>query len=298
LNELLSAKLRNEPFDAVLILDIDARMEPDFLRRVAAHLRLGAHAIQAAQLSKINDESEVMYISHAAQALSQMMQQARSALGLTAILAGTGMVFSRQALEQLNWQTSVGRRLSDDGELNMRCLLHDIHVIYGADLLLRNDLPASAREVRLQRRRWNQAYISLGPIYALPLLRKVARGSWRVLEAFFALALLPSCSLSFLIAGIGLILLDFWTVADPSLIPYTATLLVLWMAHGFYYISALKTLGCDLRQEDFKTLPRFMAMRALGVLEGAWLACRRDPGKRSIPSEHKDEQKEKQEVLL
>ncbi len=284
INELLSERLRGELFDALLILDIDARVAPDFLRRVAAHLMRGAHAIQGAPASKNADASGTARLSHAGQALSQMVQAGRSALGLSAILSGTGMIFTRESLERLEWQTSTGSHLSDDGELNLRCLLKGIHVVYGADLELRNDLPVDAQAVRLQRRRWNAAYVELAFPYLGPLMRKALRGHWRVVEGFFNLALLPPSSLAFAAGGLATLIL----MLTPRRV-WGLTVAVLWALHGLYYLVALRRLGCRISARELRQLPAFLGARALGLIEGAILALRADPGRRAMPAVHPGE---------
>src|SRR4029077_17842875 len=85
LNEAL-AGLRHECWDALVILDVDARGHEHFLTRVSAYLRRGAAAIQAVPVSKNAAASVVSRLAHLGQRLSQLIQTGRSALGLSAIL--------------------------------------------------------------------------------------------------------------------------------------------------------------------------------------------------------------------
>jgi cellulose synthase/poly-beta-1,6-N-acetylglucosamine synthase-like glycosyltransferase len=287
LNDLMQ-QLRHEPFDAMLALDIDARLDPLFFKRTADHLRRGEDVIQCAPLSKNPGETVVARISDAAQALANMMQIGRTALGLSSILSGTGMVFSRESLQKLQWQTSTGRHISDDGELNLRCLLNEIPVFYGADLILRNDLPTDTRAVRLQRRRWNAGYVELIPSYIGPLLRKALRGDWRVFEGVFTFFILPSCSLSFVIGGLMTVVLGLACLRTHALYGWWLAIMALWILHAVYYVWALRLVGCLFTPREFIRLPAFLLMRAVAIIEGALLACHPNPGHKAAPAAHKE----------
>lgn len=297
INELLENRLKREPWDALLILDIDARLEPHFFRRVAAYLQAGAQAIQCAPASKNAGASAEARISHSAQLLSQLVQRGRSALGLSAILSGNCMVFSRASVEKLSWRTSTGRHNSDDGELNFRCHLNDIPVAYGSDLGLLNDLPTDARSVRLQRRRWFVAYIEALP-YVGPLLRKALTGNLKALEGLFTLVFLPGCSLLFVLGALGTGALSLASLSHPRLGVWAAALAGLWALHILYYFTALQTVGGFLRREDFKRLPIYLGMRFVALWEGAVLGSRRDPGRHSIPSAHPEDAAQRDEERL
>ena len=58
-------------------------------------------------MSKNLQASVVARISHAAQELSRMIQIGRTELGLSAVLGGTGMAFTRQSLERLGWRGTL-----------------------------------------------------------------------------------------------------------------------------------------------------------------------------------------------
>ncbi len=286
LNELLETTLKDESWDAIFSLDIDVRPAPHFLTRVAAYLNQGAQVIQTAPLSKNPFETSVSRISDSAQRLSQLIQRGRAALGLSAILSGTGMVFSRKALERLQWKITTGANLSDDGELNLRCYLNDIPITYGPDLELRNDLPTDAQAVRLQRRRWFAAYPEARP-HIGPLMRKAFHGNWRVLEGLFTLVFMPGCSLTFLLGAGATTVLGIASLYSARWIPALMTFGILWFLHGLYYFCALRTVSGALSWKEFARLPNFLWLRLVALYEGAVLGSRANPGRYSIPSDHK-----------
>ena len=298
INELLDRRLRNETFDALIILDIDARMDASFLSRVAAHLSNGARVIQTAPIGKNVQDSTVTRLSHAAQLISQIIQRGRVRLGLPAILSGTGMVLDRASLDALEWQISTGKHLSDDGELNFRCHERRIPVTYGGDLELRNDLPPDTRAVRLQRRRWNAAYFQLLPAYGWPMIRETLRGHWRALESLFTLIFLPSCSLSFVLGGAAAFALGLWSLITGAHWTWFWIAAALWSLHVVYYIVAFCTVGYRLTWGDLRRLPAFLGMRSLAVFEGVLLASHRDAGHKSIPAAHHEEKGEARNTVL
>jgi cellulose synthase/poly-beta-1,6-N-acetylglucosamine synthase-like glycosyltransferase len=279
-NELLQ-RLKDKPWDAVLILDIDVRLDPDFLRRTAAYILRGDAMIQAAPVSKSAGAS-VSRLSHVAQLLSQMVQHGRQVLGLPAILSGSCMVISRDAAEQLHWQTSTGKRLSDDGELNLRCLLAGIPVSYAPDLQVLNDQPQDHSSVRLQRRRWFVTHLE-GLIYVWPLLRKGLEGSWRALEGLFTFSFLPGSSLSFAAASLTLVYIALQAFLIPGSGGNFSRLFMLWALHALYYVVALRVVGGELTREELRQIPAFLWTRAAAIWDGMILGTRRNPGEHSVP---------------
>lgn len=286
INELLT-QLKSEPWDALLILDIDVRGDAQMLKRAAAHWRRGAHALQAAVASKNPTETPMARINHSAQLLSQLIQRGRSALGWSAVLSGNGMMLSRACLERLGWQTSTGTRLSDDGELNLRLLLQEIRVTYADDIRLLNEVATDGRSVRLQRRRWFAAYAE-ARAYVRPLLRKGLAGRWRVLEGLFTHVFLAGCSLSFVLGALWLIALIGLARYDPRYTPWAMAVAALWSLHVGYYLLALRTVDGFFGWSELKRLPQFLGLRGIAIVEGAILGARSNPGRFSVPAEHRE----------
>jgi len=288
LNELLHT-MKKDPWDALIVLDIDARVDPLFFQKIAGHLRHGAQILQGASWGKNARLTGVARLGDAGQELAGLMQQGRTALGLSAVLSGTGMVFSRSALEVLAWQTSTGRHTSDDGELNLRCALNDLPITYAPDLVLWNDLPEDVRAVRMQRRRWMAAYAELIPVYLGPLLRKAIKGRWRLLEIIFYIFFLPSSSLSLVCAGAATLILAFAAWHGHFWRPWFVLTALLFLLHLFYYQVALRTIQFRWSWKDFSRVPAFVMVRALAIWDGLVLACSANPGIRATPASHGDD---------
>src|SRR6185312_7193225 len=87
-------------------------------------------------------------------AMDCLHQLGRSALQMQSIIQGSGSVLSRAALEMLDWRLCSGHRLSDDGELTLRCYERQIPITYISHTTVFIKTPSKPSEVRRQRSRW------------------------------------------------------------------------------------------------------------------------------------------------
>jgi cellulose synthase/poly-beta-1,6-N-acetylglucosamine synthase-like glycosyltransferase len=139
-SDFLRHRLRHESFDGLIVLDIDARVDPDFLQRAAAYFATGTEVLSCATFAKNPDQTLLAHVGDVIQKLLRLHQRGRAALGLDAILYGShGYALSRAALDRLRWRTTTGQ-VAEDMELRLRCGLAGLAVRYAPDLAVYNDV--------------------------------------------------------------------------------------------------------------------------------------------------------------
>ncbi len=287
LNELLDRRLRHETFDAITILDIDSRVGSEFLEQVSTSIRQGSEVTQAVLMTKNPQESDLTRIGDAAQAITRVHQVGRRILGLPPCLQGSGLTITRSTLNRLKWFLATKDHTSDDVEINIRCLLNNISILYALDQHVVIDVPIHVNSLRSQKRRWSASSIVLAWVYFWPMLRKALKGDWYTLEGIFSVLLSPPFSVVFVIGSLTAFLLGIFSFEHVSIQSWALTNLFLSGLHGLYYVTAFRTARIHLSWKDYKGLMVFLGLRILTVCEAPFRAFL-TRGELWIPMEHKE----------
>jgi cellulose synthase/poly-beta-1,6-N-acetylglucosamine synthase-like glycosyltransferase len=141
-----------QPDEAVVVLDADNRVPADLLARMADELDAG-HKVLQAYLDVVNPAGSVIATAGALTywAGNRMVQLARSNLGWSCDLGGTGSCFIPEALERAG---GFGAALVEDQELAVRLALAGVPVTWLHDVRVRDEKPEQAAVVARQRARW------------------------------------------------------------------------------------------------------------------------------------------------
>ncbi len=270
INELLDQRLRHEAFDILIVFDIDARVEPLFLKRAAKYFGDKPMVLSCATFAKNPEETLLTHVGTLIQALLRLHQSGRAALGLDAILYGShGYALTRGALDRLGWRTTTGQ-IAEDMELRLRCTLQGLPIRYGPDLAVYNDVTGDPADVREQRRRWNSTYLPLIPHYVGPLLKRWLTGDWRCLETLFGLLLLPAFANLFLFLTMMLIVMGTLAFFYPLIQFYAEITAGLWLLDVAYFFAAFRLLGIPLRSRDLKGFMVHLRIRAVALVESVF----------------------------
>jgi cellulose synthase/poly-beta-1,6-N-acetylglucosamine synthase-like glycosyltransferase len=129
-----------EPHDAVLILDADSIVSPNFLTVMDARLARGERAIQAYYAVRDPQSSwSASLRSVALAALHYLRPLGRMPLGGSAGLKGNGMVFAAEILRAYQWSAS----LTEDIEYHMALILGGQRVAFAPDAIVWAEMPSS-----------------------------------------------------------------------------------------------------------------------------------------------------------
>ena len=131
-----------EPHDAVLILDADSIISPNFLTVMDARLARGERAIQASYAVRDPQSSwSASLRSVALAALHYLRPLGRMPLGGSAGLKGNGMVFAAEIVREYQWSAS----LTEDIEYHMALILAGQRVTFAPDAIVWAEMPSSLK---------------------------------------------------------------------------------------------------------------------------------------------------------
>ncbi len=158
----------NEPHDAIVILDADSIVSPNFLRVMDGRLARGERVIQAYYAVRNPDQSWAVSLRYAALAVLHYLRPlGRMALGGSAGLKGNGMVFVADILKQHEWSASV----TEDIEFHMTLVLAGERVMFAPDAVVEAEMPHTLTGSQVQNSRWEHGRLEVARRYIPALFR-------------------------------------------------------------------------------------------------------------------------------
>ena len=146
-------------YDAVVILDADSVVAPNFLRSMDARLEAGSQVIQAYYSVFNAGESPIASLRYAAlAALHYLRPLGRSALGLSCGLKGNGMCFSAPILERFPWHWFT---LAEDVEFHLALVRQGVRVDFAPETAVLAEMPVSLAQAASQNARWERGRLQL-----------------------------------------------------------------------------------------------------------------------------------------
>jgi 1,2-diacylglycerol 3-beta-glucosyltransferase len=161
-----------EPHDAVIVLDADTVVSPNFLTVMNARLARGERVIQAYYAVRDPEQSwSASLRSVALAALHYLRPQARSVLGGSTGLKGNGMVFAHDIARQHPWPVS----LTEDIEYHMALILAGERVMFAPDAVVWAEMPGTLAAAHTQNVRWERGRMEMIRRYVPALLAAALR---------------------------------------------------------------------------------------------------------------------------
>jgi cellulose synthase/poly-beta-1,6-N-acetylglucosamine synthase-like glycosyltransferase len=194
--------------DAVVVLDADNRVPADLLARFDDELSAGATVVQA-YLDTVNPGAGLISLATALTywAGNRAVQLARSRLGWSADLGGTGMCLTTAALDAVG---GFGGSLTEDQELAVRLVLAGQSVDWMHDVRVRDEKPRTVGVAVRQRARWVAGKRALARQFVRPLLAQGwRRRAWEPVDVALRL-LQPGRSFIALLSAILLVVAALW----------------------------------------------------------------------------------------
>lgn len=238
LHEAFAQLLKSGSHDAYCVFDADNEADGAFLAEMNKALLAGARAAKSRILAKNAHESWVCacYETYFCNA-NLFLNAARSKLGLSARLIGTGFAVRRDLMEELGgWNTAT---LTEDAEFYAVLAAQGEKIAFVPEAITYDEEPLSFRESIIQRRRWMSGVMGVGRAKAAELLRGTIKGPGKGL-AFDAWMQFSFSILQALILPLYLL----WACADPL-----AALSALPMAAFNFYIGTFLVGGAALLLE-------------------------------------------------
>ncbi|WP_322513469.1 glycosyltransferase family 2 protein [Chloroflexus sp.] len=200
---------RNEPHDAIVILDADSVVSANFLRVMDARLARGERVIQAYYTVRQPEGAWSAGIRAVALiVLHYLRPLGRMVLGGSTGLKGNGMVFAADIVRRHRWTAS----LTEDIEYHMTLILAGERAMFAPDAVVWAEMPDSLRAAQSQNERWERGRMEMIRRYVPRLLREsLRRRSFLLIDAAIE-QLIPPFSVvtgaSVLIALLALLLRD------------------------------------------------------------------------------------------
>jgi cellulose synthase/poly-beta-1,6-N-acetylglucosamine synthase-like glycosyltransferase len=250
--------------DAVLVLDADHRVPPDF---VATLVACGAPVVQAAYREDLSRGNSIALLDAVSRAVHhQLCEAGRVRLGLSAMLVGSGMLFDRAVFKRLI--ETPTRTTVEDREWQLRLAREGTYVHWTDASCARSEPVDSVEALDRQRGRWLRGRWQLVRRLGGPLLREaLKRLDLNLLDKLYDQVQPPR-------SVIGLALLGF---AGLSLLPlpvpglWPAPLLIgMALSFGTYFVTGLllegvplRTYGALLRAPAFMVRLTLITLRSL-----------------------------------
>lgn len=165
--------------EAIAVFDADARLGPDVIARMVAHLAdFRVAAVQGRRLVHNGGRNALTRVQEDEYRIFQtLLQRARQAVGAFVCLAGNGLIVKRAALEAVGgWNPEA---LTEDIDLTVRLHLAGWEIRYCYEAQVWEEGVATLRDLVRQRERWFEgALLCLGDYLPeilrarVPLLRR------------------------------------------------------------------------------------------------------------------------------
>ncbi len=261
-------QIQDKSFDAVAIVDADCPGEPDLFEVLDGFFQAGADAVQANHLVNNADASPIAYAAAVGRALEyDLLYAAKSALGLSVLLVGTGMAFRRQLLEAVPWNSHT---CAEDTEYTLELARHGTRVQFASNGFVHCSGATSRRELDVQRSRWAAGNIALGRTNSFGLiLNGFRRGRMLLVDLGVSLMFLSRPLLiahAALTLVVGLTLYYIWPNEIHRLVAILASCLIpaygLWIGLGIIWTGMNRRRMLHLLKTPFV------------VLQLAWIAAR------------------------
>lgn len=236
-------------YDAIVVLDADTVVSPNFLRVMDAQLAGGARAVQAYYTVRDAEQTRGAGLrALALAAVHYLRPQAREVLGGSVGLKGNGMVFRADLARQHPWPAS----LTEDIEYHLGLVLAGERVRFAPDAVVAAEMPGRLRGAQTQNLRWERGRVEMVRRFVPRLLAEaLRRRSMTLLDAAID-QLIPPISL---VAAGGVITLAGGAVTGSGAIAlvgglalaalaiYVGASLALAQVPGMVYLTLLHVPG-------------------------------------------------------
>lgn len=175
-------------YDACLVLDADAVVEPDVVQAYAEALSRGAQAVQGRYLVLNPRASASSALRWVALALANHVRPlGRYTLGASASITGNGFCLTRELVQTHPWR-AFG--LAEDYQYYLSLVELGVRVHYATNAQILSLMPTSFRQLHTQDIRWESASAGQTPARVIAwrlLLGWLRTGDFRRLEAVIEL---------------------------------------------------------------------------------------------------------------
>ena len=151
---LFAMEREGKIYDAVAIFDADNLVHPQFLMEMNNRLLKGDRIIQGFLDAKNPYDTWVAgTFAIAFWVIDHVSHLAKTNIGLSAVLGGTGMCITIDILKRYGWRATC---LTEDMEFTMKSLTEGIKTTWAHDAIVYDEKPLTFKQSWTQRKRWAQ----------------------------------------------------------------------------------------------------------------------------------------------
>lgn len=168
-------------YDAVAVFDADNLVHPNFLLEMNNRLLKGDKVIQGYLDAKNPYDTWVSgTFAIAFWVIDHVWHLAKTNIGLSSVLGGTGMVITTDVLKKNGWGATC---LTEDMEFTMKSLCDGIKTTWAHDAIVWDEKPLTFKASWNQRKRWAQGQFDVAHRYIPRMLREgIRRRDIRILD--------------------------------------------------------------------------------------------------------------------
>ena len=260
---------QNIHYDGYCIFDADNLVSPGFLAAMNNALCGGAKAAQAYRDSKNPYDTAISgCYSIYYWMLNRFYNRARSNIGLTAVINGSGFMVSDELIRKMGGFHTY--TMTEDIEFTTQCILRDVRVEWVPEARIYDEQPLNFAQSWKQRKRWSTGLLQGCRRYLPALLRSAAAGRSRLSadQAVFYLAPVMQvvCFLSMVISAVMAV---FYLRID--LFPQTEIYWKLFSPIGFSFLLTMGTALLTLAAEKKCSLKMWKAVLYYWVFIMSWI---------------------------
>lgn len=148
----LFAQLDLSGVDAVALFDADNLVDPDFFAEVSRELAAGARCVQGYyDIANPDDSIMTRLLAVTYVMKNRLFNAGKARLGLSVLLMGTGMVFTRAIIDRFGWQAMT---IAEDYEQSLNLAAAGERVRFAETARTRAQESSSLKQGYAQRQRW------------------------------------------------------------------------------------------------------------------------------------------------
>ncbi|MHB9923853.1 glycosyltransferase family 2 protein [Clostridium botulinum] len=170
--EWMFSKLFNmdKDYDAIAIFDADNLVSKNFLKEMNYKMLKGYKVVQGYIDSKNPDDSWITgSYSIAFWTANRLFQLARTNLGLSNQIGGTGFCMDSKTLKELGWGATC---LTEDLEFTCKLVLNGHKVGWAHNARVYDEKPLTLKQSWNQRKRWMQGFADVSSRFFTKLIKK------------------------------------------------------------------------------------------------------------------------------
>ncbi len=194
------AALRNERFDAYVVLDADTLVDVKLLQVLNRYLAAGHRVIQA-HYDVLNplDNHRTALMAVALRIFHYVRPLGRRALGASATLTGNGMCFGKKVIERYPWNAFS---LTEDLEYTSTLVRNNERIVFAPEAQIAAQMPTGRAQAQGQRLRWEGGRMQIARRDGLPfVLGGLWRRNWRWFDWGMDLLIPPLAALALVVLG-------------------------------------------------------------------------------------------------